>query len=167
MNFELILDNLKKSHEIADGLQKKLEGKLNLEQLSEEEKEWFLGTRDYLRALEVATMEAKGAFTPAEITQEEIGELVGLWQKELASQQKILGGLVQLLQQMVDEPTENASLTDGQARRLLAAVKDILLMNNWQQKETVEILPAIFQQVPQVKRETGEKKSFLARLFGK
>lgn len=172
-NYDNIIQALNISKENGEVLQTQFECFLNVPNLNEEEKEWIKGHRDYLRSLEVAfpmEMQKDEPTLQAVLTTK---ELLEKWQEELVKQQQLLGELFHEVQHISNGNFKgDVPLTDGESRRLMASIKDILEGNRLELKDLRE-RKGHFQQLSleEVKKEPvfekNAKKGFFARLFGK
>ncbi len=162
------------SRENTKILQNQMERFLSLKDLTAEEREWILSHRDYLSSLEVAFIEELPATLPTIKEKSTTSELVQSWQDELAKQQGFLGQLFHEAQCVSEGKFEGeAPLTDGESRRLMASIKDILEGIRLELKETRErksdfinrALPS--QEEARDTTDKEPKKGFFARLFGK
>lgn len=173
-NYEQAIKDLKGSQVYATTLQHMMEHSMPKDFLTDEQFTWLIDHRDYLAGLLVVTIEDEKIPEEKRDLPENLPDLLRAWEKELTLQMTFLGGVFQEVQS-ITEDTKDAPLTEGEARRMKAAISDLMQANRQEQKETRELIPVLetikSHPVKALNQETTlkstEKKGFLARIFGK
>lgn len=173
--FQKNIAALSAAQQDAATIQRQLEASISLDRLTPEQKEWLLNHRDYLASLDVATIEVKKEPVTATTTYPTVASLVTAWLEVLEQHRRLLGNLSAQLQHFLETGADLSALnfTEGDLRRMQAAIKDVLTSNQWDKKETQALQPALSQINVRVKSgvtaNTPEpsQKGFFARLFGK